>query len=610
VPEGNRGYVLAMRPILALLFLLPSLLGAASAGETPGEAFARTVAEYDAWRDYEYPEYARSRGRPHDPARLAEQGVRAEGRRAAQLGLFLEDVRAIDPAGLSEADRLDHALFLRELDLAVRGHATGDWMEAVGPLHGPQQTVAQLADRGRFERSEDYEHYLKRLSWVPGNLLGVRDILVRGLEEGRVPPRVALAGVPAQFDAVLGGGLDRLRDPFLRFPDTVPAEARVEFLRRFDEETMPKIREALEELAAFVRFEYLPRCRDSIAAGEGPGGPERYRFRLEQQTTTALGPEEIHAIGLSEVARIRGEMLGTIRRTDWYATDPERAALDDDGLFVSFLAYLRSDPRFYFTSGDDLLAAYRELCKRVDAHMPRLFGRLPRLPYGVREIPRFIAPTQTTAYYQPGSLSNGDPGWFAVNTYALDQRPRYEMVALALHEAVPGHHHQIALHQELDGVREFRRDLQATAFVEGWALYAERLGIEMGLYGDPYDDFGRLLYEMWRSCRLVVDPGMHALGWSRERAIGFMLANTALSELNIRNEVDRYIAWPGQACAYKLGELLIRRIRAEAEAALGERFSLREFHDRLLADGPLPLVTLEERMRAWIAERAAATVTP
>ena len=595
--------------LLACLLALSAAVRPAAAGESPAEAFARIVGEYDAWRFHEWPELARDRGLPGDPGRMAEESIAAAGRRDAQLRLFLADLRDLDAAALDAGDRLDHALLVRELDLSCRGFDAGDWMEAIGPLHGPQQSVPQLADKSRFERSEDYEQYLSRLSWVPGNLLGTREILRRGIESGRVPPRIVLAGVPAQFDAALAGGLERLRDPFLRFPASVTEERRRELLLRFDTEVMPRIRAEFASLGDWVRNAYLPRCRESIAATDGPDGAAYYAYRLELQTTTRLAAAEIHAIGLAEVARIRGEMMQVIRRTDWYAADPARAKLPDDERFAAFVRFLRTDPRFYVTSADELVGGYRELCKRIDAWMPRFFSRLPQLPYGVREMPRFIAPTQTTAYYEPGSLPNGDPGWFAVNTYALDQRPTYERVALALHEAVPGHHLQISLHQELKGVRDFRKDLASTAFVEGWALYAERLGIEMGLYADPYDDFGRLLYEMWRSCRLVVDPGMHALGWSRERAIEFMLANTALSELNIRNEVDRYIAWPGQACAYKLGELAIRRLREEAEETLGERFSLRGFHDRLLADGPLPLVTLEERMREWIAAEAAAVPT-
>jgi len=294
-------------------------------------------------------------------------------------------------------------------------------------------------------------------------------------------------------------------------------------------------------------------------------------------------------------------MLAVIARTDWYAADPARAKLPDDERFAAFIRYLRTDPRFYCASAEELLARYRDVCKKIDPKLPALFGTLPRLTYGVREIPRFMAPAQTTAYYQPGSPQRGEPGYFYANTYKLEQRPTYEFIPLSLHEAVPGHHFQIALAQELAGAREFRKDLDSTAFTEGWALYAERLGIEMGFFGDPYDDFGRLLYEMWRACRLVVDPGMHAFGWSRERAIDFMKANTALSELNIVNEVDRYIGWPGQACGYKIGELTIRRLRKEAEQALGAGFDIRRFHDAVLLDGPIPLDLLEQNIRAWIA---------
>jgi prolyl oligopeptidase len=280
--------------------------------------------------------------------------------------------------------------------------------------------------------------------------------------------------------------------------------------------------------------------------------------------------------------------------------------MPEDARFEAFVAYLRADPRFYAKTADELLARYRDVCKRIDAKLPALFGTLPRNPYGVQAVPRFMAPTQTTAYYMPGSLRAGNPGWFYANTHALDQRPLYEAIPLALHEAVPGHHLQITVAQELPAAREFRRDMHFTAFVEGWALYAERLGIEMGFFADdPYADFGRLLYEMWRATRLVVDTGIHAFGWPRQRAIDYMKANTALSELNIVREVDRYIDWPGQACGYKVGELRIRAMRARAEDALGAAFDVRAFHDAVLGAGALPLDVLDARIDAWIAARRA-----
>ncbi len=275
-------------------------------------------------------------------------------------------------------------------------------------------------------------------------------------------------------------------------------------------------------------------------------------------------------------------------------------SLSSDELFRMFIYYLRTDPRFYYTEEEDLLRGYRDICKRIDAELPKLFKTLPRQPYGVRKIPDFMAPSQTTAYYSRGDIRNAQPGYFYANTHALDQRPKYEMIALALHEAVPGHHFQIAIAQELKEVPEFRKHSWFTAYGEGWALYAERLGLEMNFFEDPYDNFGRLLYEMWRACRLVVDPGMHALGWSREKAVQFMLDNTALSELNVNTEIDRYIAWPGQATAYKIGELKIRKLRGIAEDRLGKRFDVREFHDVILGAGSLPLSVLEGRIHRWI----------
>jgi prolyl oligopeptidase len=302
-------------------------------------------------------------------------------------------------------------------------------------------------------------------------------------------------------------------------------------------------------------------------------------------------------------------MLAIIRHTDWFTADVARASLGDDALFAAFVQYLRTDPRFYAKSEDELLGKYRETCKRIDAKLPALFGTLPRNPYGVHAIPKFMAPTQTTAYYQPGSLRAGNPGWFCANTYALEQRPLYEMVPLSLHEAVPGHHLQISIAQELPDQPEFRRDMHFTAFVEGWGLYSERLGIEMGFFeNDPYSDFGRLTYEMWRSTRLVVDTGIHAFGWSKEKAMDFMKRNTALSELNIEREVDRYIDWPGQACGYKIGELRIRALRAKAEKELGAAFDVRAFHDAVLGAGAIPLDVLATRIDAWIAACKAKPV--
>ena len=574
----------------------------------PGDAaarFAEVVAEYEAWRDTVWPEEALAAGRPTAaPDRIADRSMRGVESRHAHEKIVLEDLRAIDPAKLAGDDRLGWQLLVRQLDESVAGHRFRAFLMPVGGRGVPQQDIPQMSDRIPLRTPEDFSNFVKRLSAVPQMVRDVRALMEVGIAEGRVPPRATMVDVPAQFDAVVAGRLEPLRVAIATLPDAMPAGEQAQ-LRADADRWIGQSLEELADLGAWLRSTYLPACRDSIAASDLPDGRAWYDHSLRVHTTTALGADEIHRIGLDEVARIRAEMDEVIRRTDWFAADPARAAMDRDARFAAFVAFLRTDRRFYAQSADELLARYRDICKRIDAKLPALFGTLPRNPYGVQAVPKFMAPTQTTAYYMPGSLRAGTPGWFYANTHALDQRPLYEAIPLSLHEAVPGHHLQITIAQELPAQREFRRDMHFTAFVEGWALYAERLGIEMGLFaGDPYSDFGRLLYEMWRSTRLVVDTGMHALGWSRERAIAYMQSNTALSELNIVREVDRYIDWPGQACGYKIGELRIRAMRARAERELGAAFDVRAFHDELLGAGALPLDVLEARMDAWVRARA------
>jgi uncharacterized protein (DUF885 family) len=567
-------------------------------------AFQRVVDEYDGWRLVAYPEMALRKGHEERAGELTDASIAGVAKRVAQMQIFLDELQSIDRGALTEQDRLDFDLLSRELRLSVEGHRFGGWMMPVGGRWGLHTDIVQMGDLATFADLDDYEAYAKRLAGVPGMIIDTTDVMRRGLEEGVVPPKVTLLQVPAQLRAARASLPDQLRKPFASMPKSIGESDRAR-LRAEVDRWIDAIDTALTEFEVFFANEYLPKCRDTIGAREMRDGAAWYAHQLSVHTTTSLSPKEIHETGLSEVARIRAEMMEVIARTDWYAAEPARAALPPDERFAAFIAFLRSDKRFYCSSATELLERYREVCKRIDPKLPALFGTLPRLTYGVREIPRFMAPTQTTAYYQPGSPQRGEPGWFYANTYALDQRPTYEFIPLSLHEAVPGHHFQIALAQELTGLREFRKDLDATAFTEGWALYAERLGIEMGFFENPYDDFGRLLYEMWRSCRLVVDTGMHAFGWSREQAIDFMKRNTALSELNIVNEVDRYIGWPGQACGYKIGELVIRRLRTKAEAALGARFDIRRFHDAVLLEGPLPLDVLERNIDAWITRELA-----
>ncbi|MFM1823912.1 MAG: hypothetical protein RI967_2178 [Planctomycetota bacterium] len=569
---------------------------------TPQDAareFETVLEAYDQWRLSSYPEYALRRGVKDRAGELTDNSLSGIHRRQAEMAHFLEALRALPAGELSERDRRDHALLVRELALSADGFRFNGWMMPVGGRWGPHTEISQLGETATILSLADAEAYLKRVAAAPGLLVNATEVMQAGLDAGVVPPKVTVRSTADQIGAVRRSLGDLLRKPLRSLPPSIPESERARLLAELDRLLDP-IDTMLTSFEAFFRDEYFPRCRDTIGARDMTDGDAWYAHELKVHTTTAMTAREIHETGLAEVARIRAEMMEVIARTDWAAADPARLALPEDGRFAAFIAYLRTDPRFYCTTADELLARYREICKRIDPKLPALFGRLPRLTYGVREIPRFMAPTQTTAYYQPGSPDLGEPGYFYANTYALDQRPTYEFIPLSLHEAVPGHHFQIALAQELEGVRPFRRDLDSTAFTEGWALYAERLGIEMGFFDDPYDDFGRLLYEMWRSCRLVVDTGMHAFGWSRDEAIAFMTRNTALSDINIANEVDRYIGWPGQACGYKIGELVIRRLRGEAERALGGAFDLRRFHDAVLLDGPVPLDVLEENIGRWI----------
>lgn len=566
-----------------------------------GELLHRTFRQYYGFEAYEFPEEAMARGDYSQANRVTDHSLVAYGVRLHTRERFLNLLHRLDRDKLSPDDQLNYDLFELKVTREIESEHFGSFLAPVGPMGGPQSSIPQMAERVRFESELDYENYLIRLGLVCDNLLQYKQLMERGLVEGITPPRIVLEGVPAQMDKLINGGLAPLGEPFEHMPAHIPADKQAALKKQFQDEALPRLTAAFSDFRTFFVDEYLPKCREDIAATSLPNGKEFYAFRLKEMTTTDLTAEQIHQIGLDEVARIRAEMMTVIRKSDFMQLHEGATSLDDKELFKAFLNYLRTDPRFYCKTADELLDRYRVICKEVDPWLAKLFGNLPRLPYGVKEVPLFMAPTQTTAWYQPGDIRNAEPGYFYANTYALDQRPTYEMIPLALHEAVPGHHLQIAIAQELEGLPEFRKETWFTAFGEGWALYSEHLGIEMGMYEDPYDDFGRLLYEMWRACRLVVDPGMHALGWSREKAIQFMLDNTALSELNITNEIDRYISWPGQACAYKLGELTIRKLRSEAEQQLGAQFNLREFHDVVLGAGGLPLNILERRVHEWMA---------
>lgn len=536
--------------------------------------------------------------------RLGDVSANAELAWNQRVIAFRLEAEKLPLAGYTGADRLDAELLIFDLDRQIAGAPFNAWQLPVNSQGGPQVWLPQLADRLPMRTEAHRRDYLSRLRQVPIVVGDTIDNMRLGMAEGRVPPRAAVE--PAVAQAINQGSpayrSDPATSPFYRPFLTIDQDS--ETARQARAIIADRIVPVYQELALFLQNEYLPACRDSVGAAQGVDGIALYNHALAEHTTLPdATAESIHRTGLGEVARIRAEMMEVIARTDWDGNNS--AWNDDDAKFAAFVGFLRTDPRFYFTNPDDLLDAYKVASKNIDAEMPALFGRLPRLSYGVRPIPTFAAKAAPTAYYYPGSLPAGIPGYFMANLTSLDQRPRYEMVALTLHEAVPGHHHQIALAQELENQHPLRATYGFTAFVEGWALYAERLGLEVGpagggLYADPYDDFGRLNFEMWRALRLVVDTGIHAFGWSRQEAIDLITANTALSEHNIASEVDRYIGWPGQATGYKMGQLRISAMRAHAEETLGDAFDRRAFHDALLDAGALPMPVLEAKIERWL----------
>jgi uncharacterized protein (DUF885 family) len=523
---------------------------------------------------------------------LSLAGVQAshEADRAA-----LARLEAIDPASLTDADRLNRDLFRRQTQASLDSYEWGEYLIPLSHRSG-LTSVHRLADVVVFRSVKEYEQWLARMSSLDVPLDQVIDLMREGVRRGLVPPKVLMQRLPKQIDAQIVTDPHRspFYAPFENMPTTIPAADRERLQQTARTAITDKIVPAYQRLKQYLETEYLPKSRDTVGLWDAPNGLQRYAELAKFYTTTDLTPDQIHEIGLKEVARIRAEMLQVIARTGF------------KGSFEDFLAYLRTDPKFHYTDPKQLLVAYEAMAKRVDPLLPQYFGKLPRMPYGVRPIAEQIAPDTTTAYYQGPALDGSRAGYYYVNLYKPEQRPRYEIPVLTIHEAVPGHHLQIALAQELGELPEFRRDFEATAFVEGWALYAESLGQEMGFYADPYDKFGQLTYEMWRAVRLVVDTGLHHKRWSRQQAIDYFKANAAKSELDIVNEIDRYIGNPGQALAYKIGELRIKELRREANERLGPRFDLRAFHDVVLGSGAIPLDVLSANVRRWVeASRAA-----
>ncbi|MFP6838163.1 MAG: DUF885 family protein [Pseudohongiellaceae bacterium] len=516
-----------------------------------------------------------------------------QNRRLRAEEIFLQQLREIDQTQLSAANNINYQLLAWVLETSIEGMRLNTERIPFNTFSSFFAGALQASHGVPMTTEADYRAYIARIGEFPRYFRENIENMREGIRTGFVLPKIIIDGVLPTVQAQVYDNpeMSSLFEPIAavstRLPVAVQEQLRSDARQAITLYAVPAFRELVE----FLEEEYYPAASEGLAAEELSNGEAFYAHQIKVYTTrTDLSADQIHNIGLAEVARIRLEMDEVIADTGF------------NGSFEEFTNFLRSDPQFYASDAQQLLKEAAFVAKKIDYVMPEFFGRLPRVPYGVVPVPDEIAPNYTTASYNSGPVGGTRGGAYWVNTFALDQRPLYELPALTLHEAVPGHHQQTAIARELEDLPPFRRELYFSAFGEGWGLYSEKLGIEMGIYQTAYEHFGRLSYEMWRACRLVIDTGIHAQGWTRQRALDYLSDNTSLSVANVRAEVDRYISWPGQALAYKLGEMKISELRQRAEEELGDAFDIRSFHDALLGQGSLPLDLLETVVEAYIAE--------
>lgn len=562
------------------------------ATSTASEQFAQLLD--DAWEFdlQEFPLSATEAGDHRYDDQLPKISLADAKRRNDATREFLARLTRIDRTTLTPDEQVSYDIFNRQQRQALEAFDFGAHLMPITDRYGFHVEFPELPRNLQFNTVQDYENYISRLRGFSDYAVGHIELMREGVRLGLTLPSVIMQRYREPLESQIVDNPEKglLFAPLEKFPEKISAPDRARLREAAKAAIAESVVPGYKKFLAFMTEEYVPNCRDTIAASALPKGREYYRYCARKFTTVDdLAPEEIHAIGKREVERIRGEMDEIIERVGF------------QGSFAEFTEQLRTDPKFYAKSPAELVEYTSGVLKRIDGQLPTMFGKLPRMPYGVREVPEFIAPQATFAYYQPPTGDGTRAGFFYLNTYNLPARPLYMIESLSLHEAVPGHHLQIALQQELGDLPEFRKFGSFTAFVEGWALYAERLGLESGFYQDPYSDFGRLTMEAWRACRLVVDTGMHYLGWTRDQAIDYMRENSAMPMHDIRAEVDRYIGWPGQALGYKIGELKIRELRAQAERDLGDQFDLRAFHDTVLGSGAVPLDVLEQNVNTWVA---------
>jgi len=577
-------------PSSRLLAVLTLFLASSGALAGPVEDFQQLLEEAWEWQLDENPVWASMLGDRRANDRWGDDSLQAIERRFQEQRAFMARLRAIDASKLGKTDQLNYDLFRRDLQNEIDANQYRAYLMPINQ-RGGVQTLESIAERLPMSSVQDYEDWLARMASVDQVIEQTMALMDAGRKQGFMPPKILMQRIPDQIAAQLVESAEdspffgAFRDLPDAFSDDDKQRLRESAASIIDGKIVP----AYRDFNRYFERTYLPASRDSIGASSLPDGNAFYEFRARSFTTTQMTPDEIHRLGLNEVSRIRAEMQLIIDE------------LEFDGEFGDFLNFLRTDPQFYYDDPQELFDAYLAICKRIDPELVKLFGKLPRMPYGLRAIPDNIAPDTTTAYYSQPSADGTRAGYYYVNLYKPEVRPKYEMEVLSVHEAMPGHHLQIALQMELPDMPDFRRYSGFTAFVEGWGLYSESLGYDLGLYKDPYSKFGALTYEMWRAVRLVVDTGMHYKGWTRQQAIDFFKDNAAKTELDIVNEIDRYIAWPGQALAYKIGQLKILELRNRAEQTLGDNFDIRAFHDQILGGGALPLEVLDTQTNLWLA---------
>jgi uncharacterized protein (DUF885 family) len=587
---------------VSILFslLLPTIKTSAQVRETQGNSRGPTEqlhSLFDEKWQYELrtsPESATALGDNRYNDRLSDYSAEFYRKDLEESRKFLARFEALPTAGLSPQDRLSRELMIRNLREQIEGAEFKAWEMPVSQNGGPQIELPDLITITPFNTTDDYENYISRLKQIPRVFEQVTANLEQGMKDGLMPPRFLLEKVAPQAEDVAGktGENSPFFDPLEKFPSSISSadqdRLRKEALAAINNQIIP----AYKRFADFMRKDYAPHGRTEPGIWALPNGEKRYRFAVRRMTTTDLTPDQIHEIGLKELHQTEAEMLAVAKKFGF-----------ND--LASFNEHIKGDRKLYATSGQQLLDLYAKYVREMESRLPQYFGHLPRAKLVAIPMARVREKNAVPADYTPGTADGSRPGHINVNEYDPEHRLLLNVEAIAYHEGIPGHHLQISLAQELTGLREFRKHAGYTAFVEGWALYSERLAHEMGCYQDPYSDYGRLENEMWRDIRLVIDTGVHAKHWSRDQMVDYFHKYTAMDEPNIQTEVDRYIAWPGQALAYKLGQLEILKLREEARQKLGAKFDIRNFHDEVLGNGALPLNVLEEQVENWISSESS-----